>query len=404
MEKKLDVVELFAGVGGFRCGLESASKDFFRTVWANQWEPSTSKQYAFQCYNSHYINSINVNKDINESINEVPDHQLLVGGFPCQDYSVASTGAKGIEGKKGVLWWAIYKIVKNKNPDFILLENVDRLVRSPRDNKGRDFSIILRCLADLEYCVEWRIINAADYGCLQKRRRIFIFASKLNTEYSKSIKNENADTILSSKGFFQKPFPIDYLIEGKSSLVDLSNHNYSDLKNLSDDYKESESDPYYNSGIMINGIVNSRQVYPLKSDQNKLKFALASDVPECYYVPEGEIPIWKYFKGRKAEPRKSKEGFEYMYKEGAMSFPDSVEKPARTILTSEGLKNRSTHIIEDPKTGRLRRLTPEECEIINGFNSGWTAGMPERKRFFTMGNSLVVPLITKMGERIIEIV
>ncbi len=404
MPKKLDVVELFAGVGGFRCGLESASSEFFQTIWSNQWEPSTKKQYAFQCYNSHFKDSINVNKDINESIEEVPKHQLLVGGFPCQDYSVAATGAKGIEGKKGALWWAMYKIMKKWRPDYILLENVDRIVRSPRENKGRDFSIILRSLNDLGYCVEWRIINAADYGCLQKRNRAFIFASRLNTKHSQLIRKHNAIDILSTEGFFQSPFPIKNILVEKMTTLDLSRRNYKDVKILSDNFTGSEANKYYNSGIMINGVVNSYQITPLKSNQAELKSILLNDVPEQYYISNNELHDWEYYKGRKVEPRRAKGGFEYIYREGAISFPDSVEKPARTILTSEGLKNRSTHIILDPTTGLLRRLMPEECELINGFELGWTAGMPERKRLFVMGNSLVVPLITKMGKRIIEIV
>ena len=172
------VAELFAGVGGFRLGLD---KSGWKTIFANQWEPGKKSQWAFDCYNSHFPDSLNLNVDVaTVSSTDIPAHELLVGGFPCQDYSVASTlvNSKGIQGKKGVLWWEIYRIASDKKPRFILLENVDRLLKSPASQRGRDFAIILSCFASLGYAVEWRVINGADYGFPQKRRRVYIFAER----------------------------------------------------------------------------------------------------------------------------------------------------------------------------------------------------------------------------------
>ena len=184
-EKKVRVVELFAGVGGFRLGLESAS-DLFETVWANQWEPGRKSQYAYDCYKERFGENHNcINEDIALVKNQIPEHDLLVGGFPCQDYSVARTGAQGIQGKKGALWWEIRDVVEAKRPKYILLENVDRLLKSPAKQRGRDFGIILRCLSDLGYAIEWRVINAAEYGCAQRRRRTFIFATHESTDFYK---------------------------------------------------------------------------------------------------------------------------------------------------------------------------------------------------------------------------
>ena len=133
------VVELFAGVGGFRCGFNHVSlkdgivheEDNWDFVWANQWEPSTKSQAAFDCYVERFGESENhVNEDIaTVDKKTIPNHTLLVGGFPCQDYSVARSlsGGKGIEGKKGVLWWQIAEVLEEKQPPFVLLENVDRL-------------------------------------------------------------------------------------------------------------------------------------------------------------------------------------------------------------------------------------------------------------------------------------
>lgn len=203
MEKT--VCELFAGVGGFRVGLEEADSNW-KTVWANQWEPSRKSQYAFECYVSHFGKNKNyINEDI-ASIDkdDIPDHNLLVGGFPCQDYSVARSGAKGMEGKKGVLWWQIKEILEAKSPKFVLLENVDRLLKSPASQRGRDFGVILACFNDLGYTVEWRVINAADYGFAQRRRRIFIFACKNDTNYYTTIEDENLEDVIHKNRFFHR--------------------------------------------------------------------------------------------------------------------------------------------------------------------------------------------------------
>ena len=186
--KEVNIIELFAGVGGFRVGLERADANFFKTIWANQWEPSTKIQHAAIVYSERFGKDSISNKDIN-TVNtiDIPDHDMMVGGFPCQDYSVATTlnNSKGIEGKKGVLWWSIYRILKekgDKRPMIVFLENVDRLLISPANQRGRDFAIILECFNELGYIVEWRIINAAEYAMPQRRRRTYILAYKQNSK------------------------------------------------------------------------------------------------------------------------------------------------------------------------------------------------------------------------------
>ena len=176
--QQLKVCELFAGVGGFRLGLENTGH--YRVVWSNQWEPSTKMQHASLVYEARFgiENHSNVNIETVETKN-IPDHDILVGGFPCQDYSVATSlkNSKGLIGKKGVLWWSIHRILteKKNKPKYLFLENVDRLLKSPSTQRGRDFAIMLRSLSDLGYAVEWRVINAAEYGMPQRRRRVFFW-------------------------------------------------------------------------------------------------------------------------------------------------------------------------------------------------------------------------------------
>lgn len=400
MTDEIRVVELFAGVGGFRCGLERASSRF-RTVWANQWEPGRKDQFAFNCYDRHFggTGSVNVNEDIEKVKGDVPDHDLLVGGFPCQDYSVASTNAKGIKGRKGVLWWHINDIVRARRPKYVLLENVDRLLKSPASQRGRDFGIILRCMADNGYSVEWRVINAADYGEPQRRRRTFIFASRDDTAHYGSLEGSDARTVLTSSGFFARGFPVDGSVKGCREFS-LSEEDYRTLVDVSDSFHEKIG----NAGFMVGHHAYTADLVP---DYNGTKVFLEDIIEPCSderYYQDDCLDKWREMKGPKRIPRVNrKTGIEYVYSEGGIPFPDPLDRPGRTMLTSEGSKNRSSHLIEDPSTKRYRTLTPVECERLNGFPDDWTEGMSDRQRYFTMGNALVVGLIKKMGESLMKI-
>ena len=405
--EKIRVVELFAGVGGFRVGLESCAGERFQTVWADQWEPGQRGQWAFQCYRQRFgAEARCVNADISTVVEEVPEHDLLVGGFPCQDYSVASTGAKGIEGKKGVLWWSIHKIIGLRRPDYVLLENVDRLLKSPARQRGRDFGIILKCLQDNGYAVEWRVINAAEYGNIQRRRRTFLFACRKDLPFGRKMAAGMASGPagwLTGESFFAGAFPIRPELPVERKKVTQTDLNgYEDLVAVTDGFQAA----FYNCGMMVDGQIWSAESAPAYDGPFRtLDEAVEhGDVPERYFLSDDKLPKWETMKGAKKVMRTSRTGFQYQFSEGAIAFPDPLDRPARTMLTSEGTPNRSSHVIQDPKTGKLRRLMPEECERINGFPEGWTATeMPERQRYFIMGNALVVPLVERMGRRLLEI-
>lgn len=389
MEKT--VCELFAGVGGFRVGLEGSSKDW-RTVWANQWEPGKVRQDAYDCYVAHFgKRSEHVNEDISIiDKGTIPDHNLLVGGFPCQDYSVAQTlaGSNGIEGKKGVLWWQIREILLRKKPPFVLLENVDRLLKSPASQRGRDFAIMLACFNECGYTVEWRVINAADYGCAQRRRRIFIFAYKNTTEYAKKFSVDTVKQWLENDGFFATSFPIEReisIIEG--DITGLQLHEIS----------KNYTFGFLNAGCMHQGKIYTADTTPIYETPITLGSLLQKNVGEKYNIGN-KIDKWQYLKGAKKIEREAKNGHKYIYSEGPVGFPDSLDKPARTMLTSESTVNRSSHAVIDPETNEIRIITPIEAERIQGFPDDWTnTGMSERFRYFCMGNALVVPLIKRMG-------
>lgn len=457
MEKT--VCELFAGVGGFRCGLNNISvlddtknKEKWDTVWFSQWEPAEKNtQYAHDCYVYHFgtCNDLDGKDTTNYNIEEVdksriPDFNLLVGGFPCQDYSVASSLAtsKGIEGKKGVLWWSIREILEEKKPPFVLLENVDRLVKSPAKQRGRDFGIILACFRDEGYTVEWRVINAADYGYQQRRRRIFIFAYKNDTSFAKSIRdsidnNQNTDTdgqrcgvadVMLKDGFFAKTFRVESTDTPKIKTDKLPEG----LGELSDSF----SFTFENTGLMQNGIIYTLKTTPsYAGKQITLGDVMETgDVDESYFIPENRLyytspdvthsdetverldkekrQTWQYLKGAKKMPRTAANGHEYLYSEGPIPMLDEYDKPARTMLTSEGGFSRTTHIVKDKKTGRIRLLTATETERIQGFPTDHTkyvlmnnevVEMPLNKRRFMMGNALVVNLVKDMERTLSDI-
>lgn len=410
MEKT--VVELFAGVGGFRCGLNKVElindkvieNGNWNFIWANQWEPSTKVQDAYNCYVKRFGPENTSNIDINKvNKKEIPNHTLLVGGFPCQDYSVARTltSGKGIEGKKGVLWWDIANILKVKKPPFVLLENVDRLLLSPAKQRGRDFGIILRCFMDCGYIVEWRVINAGEYGLPQKRRRTFIFAYHKSTEYYKSQAKTNFKDIIFNQSIFAKQFPIKD-IELKHNEIDISKEKFNDLVDVSNNFQAE----FYNSGVMINGKIYTSKVEKDFNEIMPLKNLIEkSPVNEKFFLNDDALNKFQILKGSKRIPRVKPNGETYFYSEGAMPFPDNLEVPARTMLTSEGGISRTTHIIEDYVTKKIRLLTPIECERINGFPDNWTnTGMTDRKRNFMMGNALVVEIVKKLGGEIEKIV
>lgn len=398
------VVELFAGVGGFRLGLEAASPRY-KTVWANQWEPSMQEQYAFDCYVKHFGKRDNhVCKDIALARKDIPEHDLLVGGFPCQDYSIAKKNSMGIEGEKGRLWWQIDHILEDFHPSFVILENVDRLIRSPAKQCGRDFSIILRCFYEKGYAVEWRVINAADYGNAQRRRRTFIVAYHNNTSIFKELSVKICHNGLKAmhkhvmeNGILPKAFPVtNHIMVFTDNWIDYL--RFDNIQTLSQEQKVQ----LYNSGVMINGRIYSVDVVPKYEPFIPLgKILEHAPLDEHYFLRDEDMPQWRYAKGSKQETRKRRDGSTYLFTEGTVGFPDSLEKPSRTMLTSETRVGRSSHVVVDPLTKRLRVLTPIECERLNGFPDNWTGtGMPENMRYFCMGNALVVDIVTRIGQQI----
>ena len=400
------VAELFAGVGGFRIGLAKAG---LKTVFSNQWEPSTKIQHASSVYIANFGEDGHTSIDI-AKVEEIPtSFDLLVGGFPCQDYSVAKTlrSSKGLRGKKGVLWWEILRLVEKHRPKFIFLENVDRLLKSPSTQRGRDFAVMLRTLSDAGYIVEWRVVNAAEYGFPQRRIRVFIVARRGKTLGKSVIPFK----YITKSGILARALPIvSTQLDCKEIEIEEDWGQVSKYFNK----KASEKSPFMNSGVFVKGIA-----YTLKTEANPKKKEFASlgdvlqkdsEVDDEFIIPKSQWKVWEYLKGAKSIERVHKgSGTKYKYAEGSMAFPDLASNPSRTILTGEGgsTPSRFKHIIRT-RDGGYRRLTPIELERLNGFPDDWTKfdadgkEIADSKRAFFMGNALVIGLVEKVGKVLAE--
>lgn len=420
----MNVLELFAGVGGFRIGLENANPDYFRTLWSNQWEPSRKSQDAFEVYNYHFPDSEN----INISIADITDEQfaemnadMIVGGFPCQDYSVARSkkNEQGIEGQKGVLFWEIIRATRIIRPRFLILENVDRLLKAPSKQRGRDFAIMLTAFNNLGYSVEWRVINAADYGRSQRRRRVFFFIYRNDIPFAlqmdqrfeeqEQIFDENRyDDYIFHEGLFATQFPIMNTPVKKR-------HVYYELPEDIVEVSDNFSGTVWNTGVMRHGKYYSIDTAPnYDGEPITLGEILQNEeeVPEKFFINDpAKLEKFQYLRGPKRIERTSADGHTYIYSEGGMSPTDDLNLPGRTMLTSEGTVNRSTHFLH--VNGRYRLITPIEAERLQDFPDNWTAlkrlsdgtvtEVSDKMRMFFMGNALVTEIVRKIGEFIVEI-
>lgn len=417
---------MFDGVGGFTIGLNNADKEFYKTKYSNQFEPSRKSQDAYEVGVYRFPEMEHIPDDVaeipDEKYEEMKDNgiNMIVGGFPCQDYSVArsSKNEMGIEGKKGVLFWEIIRAVRIIQPDYLILENVDRLLKSPTNQRGRDFAIMLGAFNELGYSVEWRVINAAEYGRAQRRRRVFIFIYKNETEWAKYNdekfeKEKNLNLLgekdfstyaeyLFNEGLFARQFPVkkhafkDRFKSGKLS---------DDIKDISDNYSDGK---FWNTGIMRHGYFYTTETEPLGDEKPiPLKDILEplEEVDEEFLLTDEKIDKFKYLRGAKKIKRVSEDGHEYVYSEGGMSEYDDLELPGRTILTSEGTVNRSTHIVN--QDGVIRFITPIEAERMQDFPDNWTKykmtadgeveQVSNRMRLFFMGNALVTNIVKRIG-------
>lgn len=453
---KFKIFSMFDGVGGFIVGLNNANQTIdeplYQTTYSNQFEPSRKSQDAFEVGKYRFPNMQHINTDVelipNETFDKMRENgvNMIVGGFPCQDYSVARSKKHemGIEGKKGVLFWQIIRAVNRIQPDYLILENVDRLLKSPSKQRGRDFAIMLGAFNQLGYSVEWRVINAADYGRSQRRRRVFFFvyrndtpwAIKIDEQYEsftdsavslidgESQNNELYDSYIFKKGLFARQFPVEQSPYKKRHYSQvLSEIDAEDLEYIPD-INDNFTGTIWNTGIMRHGRYYTIDTAPIQEQpitlgeivQQARKYYVTAYSEEAYgeylenfiLTDEAKLKKFEYLRGAKKIERTTPEGHKWIFSEGGMSAYDSFDLPARTMLTSEGSVNRSTHFLFE--NGKYRLLTPIEAELLQDFPPEWTKykvdsnnnikEVSDRMRFFFMGNALVTGIVKRIGEEL----
>ena len=320
-------LSLFTGIGGFELGIEQAY-EFNNTKVARledgqktssvqdiQPDPTSTNgrhvptcigyseidKYACQIYQRHYPNHKNYGDITKINADELPDFDLLVGGFPCQAFSVAGKRA-GFNDTRGTLFFNIARICKEKRPQHLVLENVKGLLSH---DSGKTFQTILGVLADLGYFVEWQVLNSKYFGVPQNRERVFI-VGHLGGEPRRKV------------------FPI----YGTNRQNRLS----SDAIAWSKSHRTGKS-------------------------------------PEDY----------KRKNRGKTEMRINKNGI------------------LNTLSTGDGCGNQSTSNFIDKY--KIRRLTPLECERLQGFPDSWTEGVSATQRYKCLGNAVTVSVIREIVKR-----
>ena len=427
----MKIFSMFDGVGGFIVGLENSSKEVFQTLYSNQYEPSRKIQDAYEVGLYRFPNMEHIGTDValipNEKFEEMKQNgvDMIVGGFPCQDYSVARSKKNelGIEGKKGVLFWEIIRATEVIKPKYLILENVDRLLKAPSSQRGRDFAVMLAAFNELGYSVEWRVINAADYGRAQRRRRVFFFVFRNDTKWGKSLhttyeakfsKVTNIEerlvqyqNYIFKDGLFGRQFPVEGTAVKKRIHA---NQLVGDIAEVSETFNDGK---FWNSGLMINGYYYTIETKPIVESPITMGNIVVPEetVDAKYYINGDKLEKFKYLRGPKKLTRTSADGHEYTYAEGGMSEYDSLDLPGRTMLTSEGSVNRSTHLLKID--GKYRLITPIEAERLQDFPDDWTKfklnakgeveEVSDRMRMFFMGNALVTGIVKRIGDELQKI-
>ncbi|MDX1746965.1 MAG: DNA (cytosine-5-)-methyltransferase, partial [Halobacteriales archaeon] len=359
-------------------------------------------------------------------------------GFPCQDYSVAKplSQAAGLGGDKGILWWEIARVLQQYRPPHVLLENVDRLLSSPSKQRGRDFAVMLACLAQLGYAVEWRVVNAADYGYPQRRRRVFVYATRSGSELERL--GAKTDTLevdpelwkraivelgerqVTEQGVLARALECQIQEDSSGEVVSLGQTaDEVDPHDITERWRTGSR--WGNAGIMVGGVawtVDVEATYEGRSYTLGDVLLPLGEVEEQhpeFLIPEDELGepstmdhdedvalgitgTWRYLKGAKKVPRG-----DYHYSEGAVAFPEPLDRPSRTVLTGEGGRSPSRFKLAVQQGDTYRRLTPVELERLDMFPDGWTEGMSDGRRAFCIGNALVVGVVERIGRAIAEV-
>lgn len=333
-------LSLFTGIGGFELGLSGHECVGYSEI----------DKYAIQVYQKHFPNHINYG-DITKIVpRELPDFELLVGGFPCQAFSIAGKRA-GFNEKRGTLFFDIARIIATKKPRLLLLENVKGLLSH---DEGRTFEIIICTLDELGYDCQWQVLNSKDFGVPQNRERIFIIGHLRGTPRPEVFPFGFAEDTSSKKRITSTTIDANYW-------KGIDNH-------------------VQRTSIVVKGML---------SDEKWDRFNESS---RRVYDPIGISPTIPTVAGGGHTPKII----------GGLQAHQTVRKDglSPTLTTAMGQGGGQTPIVWADNL-QIRRLTPTECERLQGFPDGWTKELSDTQRYKTLGNAVTTNVIRALAEKLI---
>ncbi|MBK1986211.1 DNA (cytosine-5-)-methyltransferase [Sphaerospermopsis aphanizomenoides BCCUSP55] len=368
--KKLTAIELFAGIGGFRLGLENAN---IETIWANDINEQCCK-----IYKSNFGQDSIVLGDINDiSLSDLPNHHLLTAGFPCQPFSPAGKKLGVRDSVRGTLFERIVEIIDAKKPQYFFLENVKRLVTM---ENGYHFRVILNALSELDYLIEWRIISPISFGIPQNRDRIFIFGTKLNYTNINSRLLENTSVFLTQE-----------------DLIDLE-----DIETLIKKYIlpiSTSKGKNYNWGIAYKNQMLTRNLSTLPDIQPRKRL---KDILQEEAVVDTQFDFTKdtleRIKQSKAVNRYC-QGVEILYnQEGGSRLGYTIFgiNGIASTLTASTSRHYERYQVGD----KFRRLTNVEYARLMGFHDDWCREARIYDQYALFGNAIVPVCVEWVSKRI----
>ena len=368
-KEQLTAVELFAGIGGFHLGLAGAN---IQTIWANDINELCCKVYQSN-FGSYSITL----GDINEiPISNIPEHDILTAGFPCQPFS--SAGKKlGVRDIRGTLFERIVEIVDQKQPTYFFLENVKRLLTM---ESGYHFRLILNALSELGYFIEWRIVNPLQFGIPQNRDRVFIFGTKLNSTNITPLALETLSVFLTDSDKFSFTQSEEKLEKYMLPIISIKSKN--------DSWGIAYKNKMYTQHL---------SALPNIQPRKRLKDILQDEsivAPEFYFTAD----TWERIKQSKAVNRYCNE-VEILYNQdgGArLGYTIFGTNGVASTLTASTSRHYERYQVDD----KFRRLTNIEYARLMGFPDDWCRIARIYDQYALFGNAIVPACVEWVCQRI----
>jgi DNA (cytosine-5)-methyltransferase 1 len=354
--------ELFAGIGGFGLGFERAGMVAAWQVEIDETCCRVLERHWPKVERLHDVRSVRGN--------ELQPVDLICGGFPCQDLSVAGR-REGLVGERSGLWFEFHRILAESRPRWVVVENVPGLLSS---NDGRDFAAVIHGLVELGYGVAWRVFDAQFFGVAQRRRRVFIVGS---------LGDGRAAEVLfeSESGGGHSPESGE---TGARVAASLTAGSHGAGSNGPGRRREDDEN-------LVVGTVRQRGYPDHVGDEDKL--IVAATLQSQHSQLQVETNYITHSLTRRADSSEDGTG-------------RGVPLVARTLTagyarTTDNAMSHTPNVVAE-RVG-VRRLTAVECERLQGFPDGWTEGHADSARYRMLGNAVAVPCAEWLGRRIMGV-